>query len=250
MNACVCTFINMKNMFAVSCSLRQAHLVISNPFTGLFFYIFFCFASQLLKYTLDKMIGLGSDGASNMVGSKGGLATLLKQDIGEHFVNVHCFSHRLELAFRDAVKKNKLYEKLMTLLIGVYYFYTKQYKNKKGLMSAFEVIKVKPHMPPKVTGTRWLPHMKQGIAVLLRNFNAYNTHMSDASHTNAKAEGLVKIMLDKHVLTFALFMQKLLEPLCNLQEKLQRQDITLADAMAWIETTMELVMSLETSIWK
>ena len=62
-------------------------------------------------------------------------------------------------------------------------------------------------MPHKVTGTCWLPHLKQGIPILLRNFTSYNAHISDASYTNAKAEGLVKIMTDEHVLTFALFMQ-------------------------------------------
>jgi hypothetical protein len=55
------------------------------------------------------MITHGSDGASNMVGSEGGLATLLKQDLGDHFIKVHCFSHRLELEYRDDVKKNKLF---------------------------------------------------------------------------------------------------------------------------------------------
>jgi hypothetical protein len=41
--------------------------------------------------------------------------------------------------------------------------------------------------------------------------------MSDASYTNAKAEGLVKIMLDKHVLTFALFMQFYIFDIWNKQ---------------------------------
>ena len=48
------------------------------------------------------MIGLGFDGAAVNLGSKKGLAALLKKDVAPWLVSVHCFSHRLELAVRDA----------------------------------------------------------------------------------------------------------------------------------------------------
>ena len=63
-----------------------------------------------------------------MVGIRGGLAALLREDINNEMINVHCFAHRLELSFRDVLKHNKFYNKLMTLLLGLYYFYTKQHK--------------------------------------------------------------------------------------------------------------------------
>ncbi|XP_052242114.1 uncharacterized protein LOC127852260 [Dreissena polymorpha] len=50
----------------------------------------------------EKLIGLGYDGAANMVGVRNGLAAKLKQDIGVHFVNIHCFN-RLELAWHDTI---------------------------------------------------------------------------------------------------------------------------------------------------
>lgn len=74
---------------------------------------------------------MASDGASNMTGARSGLSTLMRQKVNTELVNVHCLCHRLELAFRDVVKKVKLYDKLMTLLIGLYYFYKKSYKNKQ-----------------------------------------------------------------------------------------------------------------------
>jgi hypothetical protein len=146
---------------------------------------------MLSHFFLAKIVCMGSDGASNMVGRKGGLSTLLRNDLNPELVNVHCYAHRLELAFRDVLKKNKLYEKLMTLLIGLYYFYTNQYKNKKGLQRSIEI-----HggvLPTKVTSTRWMPHLSRGIQGLFRTFKAYESHLATASHENAKAEGLAKI---------------------------------------------------------
>lgn len=150
---------------------------------------------------------MGSDGASNMVGIRSGLSTLLREHVNKEMINVHCFAHRLELAFRDVLKKNKHYNKLMTLLIGLHYFYKKQYKNKQGLLNTMAVMKVNGLLPPKVTGTRWMAHLWRGIQALVRTFTAYNAHLSTISHQNAKAEGLVKIMLGKDLVCFLLFLQ-------------------------------------------
>lgn len=81
----------------------------------------------LVFYFVDKLIAMASDGASNMTGVRSGLSTILRNQLNPEIVNIHCFCHRLELAFRDALKKNKLYDKLMTLLIGLHYFYKKSY---------------------------------------------------------------------------------------------------------------------------
>ncbi|XP_053385072.1 zinc finger protein 862-like [Mercenaria mercenaria] len=194
-------------------------------------------------YGIDKgkLVGMGSDGASNMVGSKTGLATLLRQDVNPEMVNIHCLCHRLELSFRDVVKGSKLYDKLMTLLVGLHYFYKKQYKNKKGLLSAMDASSVKGVLPPRVTGTRWLPHLTQGITSLLKTFKAYEMHLSTASHENPKAEGFYKMLTDRNLITFAIFLKDTLDPLMKLSLRLQKDDITLADSLFWIDTTASLI---------
>ena len=188
---------------------------------------------------------MGSDGASNMIGTKSGLLALIKKDLNGEFFNVHCLCHRLELAFRDVFKKFKLYDKLMTLLIGLYYFYKKSYNNKKGLLNTFSALEIKGILPPRVTGTRWLPHLSRGLVSLLRNFKAYEAHLSTLSHGNPKAEGLYKIMMGKDIITFVLFLQVLLEPLMKLSMKLQRGNITLVDSMLWIKSTSDLISDLK-----
>lgn len=159
-----------------------------------------------LLYIADKLVAMGSDGASNMTGVQSGLSTLLKKEVNPEIVNVHCLCHRLELAFRDVVKKVKLYDKLMTILIGLYYFYKKSYKNRQGLKMSIEAIG-KGIFPTKVTGTRWLPHLYRGICALLRTYNALEAHLSTASHDNPKAEGFLKLMIDKQLMAFVLFLQ-------------------------------------------
>ena len=151
-----------------------------------------------------------------MTGTVSGLATLIKQDYPE-VISVHCLCHRLELAFKDALKVKKAgsakkvnmnqYEKMMTLLIGLHYMYKRSAKQKNELLRAMEAQNIKGTLPPKATGTRWLPHLSRGIESLCRTFKAYESHLSNASHSNAKAEGLVKILLNKEVMCFILVLQ-------------------------------------------
>lgn len=210
----------------------------------------FC-SKSFEEYNIDmgKLVGLGSDGASNMVGKKGGLAALLRENVSNEIVNVHCLAHRLELSFRDVLKSNRLYEKLMTLLIGLHYFYMKYYKNKSGLQRTIKALNIKGCLPPKMTGTRWLPHLSRGIESLLKLYPAYEAHLSSLSHTNSKAEGLVKVMLDKHLTCFVLFLKDALDPLMKLSLKLQRPCTTLADGLFWIDTTAELLDDLGKRLW-
>ena len=80
-------------------------------------------------------------------------------------------------------------------------------KQKKGLYRAFEAANIKGTMPPKVTSTRWLPHFTRGLKSLCRNYPAYILHLSDASHTNPKAEGLVKLLLSRHIMALVLLLK-------------------------------------------
>lgn len=81
---------------------------------------------------MGKLVGFGSDGASNMTGVKHGLVTLIKQDY-PGVVGIHCLGHRLELAFKDALKKDKTFDKLVTLLLGIYYFFKNSPAQRKKL---------------------------------------------------------------------------------------------------------------------
>jgi hypothetical protein len=58
------------------------------------------------KDHMNKLIGFGSDGASNMTGQKRGMVTQMKNDHPD-MIGIHCLAHRLELAFKDVIKGEK-----------------------------------------------------------------------------------------------------------------------------------------------
>lgn len=85
-----------------------------------------------------RLVGFGADGASNMMGNRTGLTTQLK-NCYPHLVVVHCLAHRMELAYKDAMKDCNLYMKMQMLMQGIFAFYRKSPKNKKALQETFKV---------------------------------------------------------------------------------------------------------------
>ena len=81
-----------------------------------------------------KLVALGSDGASVMLGKNNGVIALL-QAIQLSMIAVHCSGHRLELAFKDMIKKVANADKV-TLLSGLYYMYRNSALNRTNLKNA------------------------------------------------------------------------------------------------------------------
>ena len=72
---------------------------------------------------LEKLVGMGSDGVSVMLGKNNGVAAKLRS-LQPAMVAVHCYDHKLELAFKDAIKHVPLDTKVTTCLLqGLYYLY-------------------------------------------------------------------------------------------------------------------------------
>ncbi|XP_063408230.1 zinc finger protein 862-like [Mytilus trossulus] len=151
----------------------------------------------------SKLIGFCSDGASNMQGIRNGVAALMKRENPE-IVVTHCLAHRVELSFKDAIKSSKLYDKTITLLLGLYYLYRRGPKQKKALKRAFSALNMTKILPTRVGGTRWMPHMLRAINVIIKGYRGFKAHLESASHENPKAEGLAKIRTDVAVVTFIL----------------------------------------------
>ena len=64
---------------------------------------------------------------------------VLLQSIQPATIAVHCSGHRLELAFKDTLKKNPIADKVVTLLSGLYYMYSKSPLNRTNLEECISV---------------------------------------------------------------------------------------------------------------
>ena len=139
---------------------------------------------------IRKLVSLGCDGASVMVGCKAGVSALLKQE-QPCLVTVHCMAHRLELCLKDAAKKVSVYDKIInTLLMGIYYFYYHSSLNRSMLLRTFNALKTgddKPLIPVKSGGTRWIGHQFRAITAVVTSYKFIVAHLEQVNITMCKA---------------------------------------------------------------
>ena len=155
-----------------------------------------------------KLTSVAADGASNMQGCHKGALKLLKDEY-EWLVTIHCVLHRLELAYKDAMKDilKKLYTKVINFLVALYYFFKRSSLQRRRLREAFKVFKMKSRMPTRIGGTRWLPHLWRGVDCVLVIFVPLSSCLADGSHENPKAEGLYKLLVSTDIVSCLLFMR-------------------------------------------
>ena len=199
-----------------------------------------------------KLIGLCADGAANMQGRKSGLVAHLLKEHPE-LTAIHCLAHRVELSFKDLIKYQKckqvrdLYDKSITLLMGLYYLYRRSSKLKHMLIATFDATETTPILPTRVGGTRWVPHLLRAVQAFFKGYKAIVSQLSSASQPpvrNSKAEGLAKLATDVGVVTFLLTSKEMLSPLSALSLDLQKRGQTLAASRSSLEATLELLLNL------
>jgi len=73
----------------------------------------------------DNLKGMGSDGASVMVGKHSGVAALIRKEVGDHVINVHCVAHRLSLALGGATQNTNMVKIVLKTLNDLHSYYSK-----------------------------------------------------------------------------------------------------------------------------
>ena len=62
-------------------------------------------------------------------------------------LGILCSAHRLELCYKDAMKKVPMAEKVLTLLTGLYYMYRNSPLNRTNLKNAFRCLSINIKLP-------------------------------------------------------------------------------------------------------
>ena len=130
---------------------------------------------------LDKTVAFASDGAAVMTGRKTGVVTRLKAGRPE-IIGVHCFPHRLELAFKDAIKDVSLHKKVEGFLLSLYLFYHNSPLNRGNLKRSFKCLGMRSKLPSRVGGTRWVGHTLTALHIFLEGYNAFLQHFQQVCY--------------------------------------------------------------------
>ncbi|XP_070547018.1 zinc finger protein 862-like [Ptychodera flava] len=200
----------------------------------------------------QKLVAFGSDGASVMVGKKGGVVKKFKDDNRPFLLGVHCSAHRLELAYKDACKEVPLYKKVDALMTNLYYFYRNSSLNRSNLIASFDALGKKPLMPTRVSGTRWLPHTQRAVRNIVDGYEAIVNHLQQLQNPQdlaskkesaAKAKNFLKVLLSRDAVYFVFFLWDVATCLSTLSLAFQDRMTTVGEIHSELNCTKAILES-------
>ncbi|XP_064357614.1 LOW QUALITY PROTEIN: sperm flagellar protein 2-like [Dromaius novaehollandiae] len=197
-----------------------------------------------------KLVGFGSDGTDVMVGENNGVAKLLRE-IQPCVQSVHCFAHRLKLAYKGALKNIQLYTILSSVLKNMYYFYHNSPLNKNNLKATYEAINLRPAIPSRIGGSQWLARLQTALQILLKGYPAIVLHLSkierDSRASNQqKVKGLLQVLLKMEIVKFSHFLLDVINVLNILLRVTLDHSSSIADIFATVQSTLATLHMYQT----
>uniref|UniRef100_A0A667FVX1 Sperm flagellar 2 n=2 Tax=Lynx canadensis TaxID=61383 RepID=A0A667FVX1_LYNCA len=197
-----------------------------------------------------KLVGFGSDGAPGSEGENNGVAMLFRE-IQPRALTVYCFAHHLELSYRAVFQSVPLYNDVRGLLHSIYYFYHSSPVHKSSLITAFKGLHLRPVLPSRVGGRRWLQGLQAALQNFLRGYPAIVQQLhsavegrNDTSHQ--KANELLEFLLQADIVKFVHFLVDVINVLSILSRVNQNRNSSIADVFASLESTLEMLRMYKT----
>ena len=158
---------------------------------------------------------------------------------------MHCVSHRLELALKDSLLKEKYFSRAKDLMVTIFYLFKQSGKMKRQFFKHAKVLGVTVYNFPKVHGTRFVNHQRRGLHVLLHNWGVLIKLMenciasSEGSYraNKPKMKGILKQLKSFRFLCHCSFYLQLLENISQLSLKLERGDVNIFEIPLLLATT-------------
>lgn len=193
----------------------------------------------------QQLISFCSDGASTMMGSVSGVATLLQTRFkGIHVF--HCMAHRLELAVKRAVDTVNAASHFRDVVDGIYKIYSMSPKNQREINeiaseSGTYLLKVR-----KVFDVRWVFSSFSAVKALLRNYAALHDHFNQCSTDTSKNSkerskyvGLLRKLRSWFFVAETAMMKDALRTLKTLSMYFQNRNATIVTATGQIAIAVE-----------
>ncbi|XP_077975585.1 zinc finger protein 862-like [Styela clava] len=154
---------------------------------------------ELIKPFSSKIIGAGADGAAVNFGRKTGLLKKWEDVCPGRLIKVHCYSHRIELASKDALTPH--FKQVIDFLIDIYYHFRNSPKEWAAVCNAAEKLQTAVVSVPKSQGTRFVAHTLNALHALKTNWIVYIHHFTNQreAESDMKAE---KFLVNLHSFKF------------------------------------------------
>ena len=173
----------------------------------------------------NRLCGLGSDGASVMLGVRGGVSKRLKDKV-PFLAAHHCIAHRLVLACGQSADEISYLKRFKSVLDQLYRFYSNSAVRTAGLRAIQEVLNDPQLKLTQAKDARWLSH-ERAVSNLRQCFTSVLLSLDkEGTERNcAEAAGLLTFVRSYNLIASLYMFSDILPPLASLSRAFQRKDV-------------------------
>ncbi|KAJ8372405.1 hypothetical protein AAFF_G00289800 [Aldrovandia affinis] len=193
---------------------------------------------------LSRVIGLGSDGASVLMGKRAGVGALLKKE-SAFSIQVHCGAHRAALAALDAAKAVDQVGAYKRTIASVYSFYkhsasrTNRLHQLTAALSDEDMTSLK-----QPCAVRWLS-LHRAVEGIKRNWPALVIELNkEAVGGNAQAQGILGQIQPYCFIALTHALADVLPVMTKLNLVFQKDDVNLATIRPMVHASVAALTQL------
>ena len=190
---------------------------------------------------LNKIIGMGFNGAATFSGNRTGVQTRLKEQ-SPHAIFVHCRCHQLQLACVQAANATAGIKHVYVTLTTLWKFFHFSPKRAQSLKEVQKVLDLPELKVVKPSDTRWLAH-ERCVKAVKASYTAIVTsleHIYQESH-EPESLGLKKALCKKSTISAVYLLDYVLPQLAKLSKALQTEKLDLSVVSSVVEATIQSI---------
>ncbi|KAJ9513216.1 hypothetical protein QJQ45_029520 [Haematococcus lacustris] len=196
-------------------------------------------ASSLPDSVLQrKLVALGTDGASVMVGPHSGLAIKARQQLAPFSASVHCAAHRVSLA-ASTMDKHRNVQRLTRAVENINQHFCKSPARTQKYKSLCLSLGLKGQLIGRAAPTRWLS-LRKPAERLVRDIRSLVPYFDSAS------TGISSLLTDLPTLLAACGLLPILRSLSRLSLLCQSRAIFVEDLMQEVAQTADKITAMYT----
>jgi len=200
-----------------------------------------------VKLDMNKIRGIGTDGASTMMGCRNGVVAQLKR-ITPSAIGVHCAAHRLNLASSQAGESVPYIKKFNVIIRQLFDFYTNSAVRTAGLGAIQSFLQEKQSKLLEPCSTRWLS-VERSVQRLKECFISVvlSLEREGSERSEAKAIGLSRLVAEYRFVCTMLLLCDTLPHVTHLSKCFQIEAVDYSIIPAMLSSTITSLEKLITT---
>ena len=198
----------------------------------------------LLAIPKNKVIAIGSDGASTFTGIHGGVCKIMKDTWNPMITSYHCMAHKLNLASADAVASTPLIGQHLEVIGDIKNYFSMSPSRKDAFEAIQAGLKIKIRQLIRPATTRWLSH-DMAVDAVHYLYPALILYFSKERTATPKAELIWQSIFSTQFIHLNMLLNELLHALSILSQMLQEKNIDIQSAQQALDTSVKQINDIQ-----